>query len=74
MMRMLILEKSKRVESVRNHKSIKVTTVYLKRDEMRPIKGVIQSLSDFKPCRKHTSKLCHMDYGSTTVWFGMTMV
>ena len=44
---MLILEKSKRVESVRNHKSIKVTTVYLKRDEMRPIKGVIQSLSDF---------------------------
>ena len=46
MMRMLILEKSKRVESVRNHKSIKVTTVYLKRDEMRPIKGVIQSLSD----------------------------
>lgn len=47
MMRMLILEKSKRVESVRNHKSIKVTTVYLKRDEMRPIKGVIQSLSDF---------------------------
>ena len=51
---------------MRNHKSIKVTTVYLKRDEMRPIKGVIQSLSDFKPCRKHTSKLCHMAFGSTT--------
>ena len=49
---------------MRNHKSIKVTTVYLKRDEMRPIKGVIQSLSDFNPCRKHKSKLSEVNYES----------
>ena len=40
-------KKSKRVESVRNHKSIKVTTVYLKRVEMRPIKTIGKSNSIF---------------------------